>query len=303
MKNINPLGRMCALFSLPGVFAALVSLACGLGGGDPAARGTHLSEGDVILLFVRPQDGFSPVEVRAVTRGQTVPQPWQSQESDSLEQVTSVSYGHMAHKALMPSVAEAYYGINGYHYFIPRDMTADEPPTETFPHPDDETLLGELSPDGRKIIWRAPDRGPISWADAAGGAPQIILEERNYIQFLGWSPDGSLLAIQDYRVPGTLTLYIVDTKTGKVRQAYETSRPWIASGFTMTWSPDSSQLAFLQAVNCKASFDLASGTRHTCNYDLFILSVEGGAPKRITDTTESGLWLEPNYTLAWLTGE
>ena len=66
---------------------------------------------------------------------------------------------------------------------------------------------------------------------------------------------------------------------------------------------EESQLAFLQSVNCKASFDLAYGTRHTCNYDLFILSIEGGAPKRITDTAESGLWLENDYTLAWLAGE
>lgn len=300
MKNISPLfGRMGRLVALPGVFVALVSLACGLGGGDPAARGTHLCEGDVILLFARQGDRAA---VYAVTRGQTVPQPWQSQETDSLERVTSVSYGYMAHKALMPGVADAYYGINGYHYLIPAE-TEDEAPTEKLPHPDDESLLGELSPDGRKIIWHVPNRGPISWADASGGAPQIILEERNYIQFWGWSPDGSLLAIQDYLVPGTLTLYIADTKTGTVREAYKTSRPWIASGFTMIWSPDSSQLAFLQSVNCKASFDLAYGTRHTCNYDLFILSIEGGAPKRITDTAESGLWLENDYTLAWLAGE
>jgi hypothetical protein len=287
----------------PLILVTLVSLACGLGGGDPAARGTHLGEGDVILLFVRQRGGSKPAEVYAVTRGQTVPTPWQSLESDSLEQVTSVSYGYMAHKAIYPNVADVYYGINGYHYLIPRDMTTDKFPTEKFPHPDDDTLLGELSPDGRKIIWRAPNQGQISWADAAGGTPQTILEEKNYIQFWGWSPDGSLLAIQDYSVPGTLTLYIADTKAGTVREAYKTSRPWIASGFTMTWSPDSSQLALLQAVNCKASFDLAYGTRHTCNYDLFILSTEGGAPKRITDTAESGLWLENNYTLAWLSGE
>jgi hypothetical protein len=300
MKNISPLfGRMGRLAALPGVFVALVSLACGLGSGDPAARGTHLGEGDVILLFARQGDGAA---VYAVTRGQTVPQPWQSLESDSLEQVTSVSHGYMAHKVLYPNVADAYYGINGYHYFIPAEI-GDEAPAEKFPHPDDESLLGELSPDGRKIIWRAPNRGPISWADAAGGTLQVILEERNYIQFWGWSPDGSLLAIQDYSVPDTLTLYIADTKTGTVREAYKTSRPWIASGFTMIWSPDSSQLGFLQAVNCKASFDLAYGTRHTCNYDLFILPVEGGAPKRITDTAESGLRLVNNYTLAWLSSE
>lgn len=280
-----------------------MSLACGLGSGDPAARVTHLGDADVILLFVRQHDGSNPVEVYVVVRGQTVPQPWQSQETDSLERVTSVSYGYMAHKALMPSVADAYYAINGYHYFIPKDLVQDKALAEKFPHPEDESLLGELSPDGRKIIWRAPNRGPVSWADASGGAPQFILEERNYILFWGWSPDGSLLAIQDYRPPGTLMLYIADTKTGTVREAYKTSRPWIASGFTMTWSPDSSQLAFLQAVNCKSSFDLGYGTRHTCNYDLFILSVEGGAPKRITDTAESGLWLENDYTLAWLSSE
>jgi Tol biopolymer transport system component len=290
------MGRLAAL---PGVFVALVSLACGLGGGDPAARGTHLGEGDVILLFARQGDRAA---VYAVTRGQTVPTPWQSLESDSLEQVTSVSYGYMAHKALYPSVADAYYGIDGYHYLIPAE-TGDEAPAEKFPHPEDESLLGELSPDGRKIVWLAPNRGPVSWADASGGAPQIILEGGNYIQFMGWSPDGSLLAIQDYRAPDTLRLYIADTQSGNVHDVYKTNRSWIASGFAMTWSPDGSQLAFLQTVNCKASFDLAYGTRHTCNYDLFILSVEGGAPKRITDTTESGLWLENDYTLAWLTGE
>ncbi len=274
----------------------VISLACGLGSGDPVARGSHLDEKDVILLFARQGDGAA---VYAVMRGQTVPQSWQSQESNSLEQVTSVSHGYMAHKALVPSVADAYYGINGYHHFIQAE-TGDEAPAEKFPHPEDESLLGERSPDGRKIVWRAPNRGPISWADTSGGAPQIILEERNYIRFMGWSPDGSLLAIQDYRAPATLSLYIADTQSGSVREIYKSNRPWSASGYTMTWSPDSSQLAFLQPVNCKSTFDLAHGTRHSCNYDLFILSVEGGAPKRITDTAESGLWLEDDYTLAWL---
>ncbi|MFO7536850.1 MAG: WD40 repeat domain-containing protein [Chloroflexota bacterium] len=167
-------------------------------------------------------------------------------------------------------------------------------------------LYQEMSPDGQKILWYpVGSSGPIYWSDANGDNLQPLLEDSyNPRLHIHWSPDGRFLAFQNTQGVQTLTIHIANLQDGTIRKIYETSHPWATSGFMMTWAPDSQRIAFIKAVDCSTSFNLAEGTRSTCNsWELFVVSINGGGERRITQTDASTIRIDDNYTIAWLTQE
>lgn len=117
--------------------------------------------------------------------------------------------------------------------------------------------MGAWAPDGSRIAyvrWDEIDQTMslyIQAADGAGAPAQIGLDS---IRALGWSPDGTKIAL----VAGNMTLHIADINSLQITQITN-----IPSGIP-TWSPDSTRLAFCAPVNGQGEIHAEI---HTINAD------------------------------------
>lgn len=248
-----------------GVLWAFISLACGGGAltsSGPAVNRDYLALHDVILVHARSGDGGATA-VYAVKRGESEPTLWPSTLTDDLTAVTTVSHVYMGHRRFpYYDKTPFYYGVNGLHVALP---------------------LPEYTP--------LPDRL----------RPPQAEDSRLEVFHFQPSPDGRYLAFQSSHA-GTASIHIADLPQQTVTELYKLSTSThAASGFTMSWSPDSRQIAFLGLGKCETAVGedvLATGSRTYCHRDVYIVAINGGQAQRVTNTSE--IRIDPEYTIGWL---
>ena len=130
------------------------------------------------------------------------------------------------------------------------------------------------SPDGLRVAFRRCDEGDdgevscrVSVVSALGGAQrQITTLRRGHRGGLSWSPDGKLLALVERESadepPG---IFLLSLDTGE-RRRLVTPEAGSKGDHTPRFSPDGRRVAFARVVPT----------------DIFIASVDGGEPRRVT---------------------
>jgi len=170
----------------------------------------------------------------------------------------------------------------------PLQLTTD-PANDTYP---------AWSPDGRQIAFlrQYGERSDVYLVPAIGGAERKLAEVANnfstygigvqgwgLVQNLSWSPTGdSLAAVQKNSPSEPYSILLISRETGETRRL--TSPPAGALGDgSPVFSPDGKTLAFVRL----------SGMRIA---DIYLLSLNGGAPKRLTysNTHVNGLTWSPD---------
>ncbi len=160
----------------------------------------------------------------------------------------------------------------------------------------------QWSPDGSNIAFLADrDKGTQVWViPVDGGEADKLTSEENDIQSFQWSPDGKLIAFVTRDTPkdkaerekrkkdkfDTIVvdsdfiyshLWTINVETGEKKRLTE-------GDFTVSslqWSPDGASIAFVMSKSGvqESSFIDISDDRNT---DIYIVSANGGAPRRLT---------------------
>jgi YD repeat-containing protein len=141
------------------------------------------------------------------------------------------------------------------------------------------------SPDGRYIVFfrQAAEGSGFYLIPALGGTERKVAEVFPYrAPFQGNSqyvaPDGKFLAVADKNSQEEpLSIYLVSIETGEKRKVTTPSAGAAGDSYP-AWAPDGKTLAFLR-----------SSSRATT--DLYLLSLDGGAPRRLTFDSASILGL------------
>ncbi|MBX3059911.1 MAG: PD40 domain-containing protein [Anaerolineae bacterium] len=162
----------------------------------------------------------------------------------------------------------------------------------------------ESSPDRQYLLWYDSAKQVYSLSDAAGESRFLLLAEGDVnTVHRAWSPDGRYLAFQSADA-GTASIHIADLPQQTVTELYKVfTSTQAASGFTMSWSPDSQQIAFLGLGKCKTTIGadvLATGSQTACHRDVYIVPINGGGAQRVTNTDDGKIVIEPEYTIGWL---
>lgn len=132
-----------------------------------------------------------------------------------------------------------------------------------------------IAPDGSAVIFqslRAHGAPALELVATTGGAPTPLAAPAASSFSTGWSPDSKTIVTTLGTSPENERLVLIDVATHAVRT--------IASGSFqgVSFSPDSSQLAYARAPNFK-HFPASS--------DIYVVPVAGGVPKRITNNRRS----------------
>jgi dipeptidyl aminopeptidase/acylaminoacyl peptidase len=126
------------------------------------------------------------------------------------------------------------------------------------------------SPRGDRVLFRSHRSGWINyWAASLtemGGAPRALAPAEADQADASWSPDGSRLAyIENHN--GTLELKLLDVDTGRIA-ALDAGEDCACS--VPAWSLDGTRIAYLRQTT-------------TAPLDVWVVEVESGARKRVTD--------------------
>ena len=138
--------------------------------------------------------------------------------------------------------------------------------------PEDE-MNPRWSADGEKIAYVVKEKG--YWViPAAGGEPKQIAEEAFFDgEACSWSPDAKKIAFAD-----KAHISIIDVTNGEVKHIVDTEKLGAGDIFSIRWSPDGKNLAFLSAGYAK--------------YDLWVVPAIGGSPTKLaTDDPGWKYWL------------
>jgi Tol biopolymer transport system component/DNA-binding winged helix-turn-helix (wHTH) protein len=126
------------------------------------------------------------------------------------------------------------------------------------------------SPEGHRLVFVrcSGTAGSIFVVPASGGTERKIGEQRFCGGGLDWSPDGKLMAVADKdSVSEQKGIFLLSVETGDRRRL--TTPPKSGFDFQPRFSPDGDMIAFIR-------------TRSVVVQDLFVVSVVGGEPKRLT---------------------
>ncbi|NIO27652.1 MAG: hypothetical protein GTO29_03755 [Candidatus Latescibacteria bacterium] len=132
------------------------------------------------------------------------------------------------------------------------------------------------SPDGTEVAYvgTSANGRQIFVVPAIGGVPRRLIDSRNVVRGISWSPDGQYIAYSGRSEPDLSTQIVTcNIETGANRELTPTA-PLGRDDVDPVYSPDGKSIAFVRK--------LATGME-----DIYIVSVEGGAPRRITDSFQS----------------
>lgn len=135
-----------------------------------------------------------------------------------------------------------------------------------------------VSPDGRLVEYRtvvSHDRVRLWVVPAAGGTPRVVARSA---EFLAWSPDSRQIAVATVRTMQRLVL--VDVASTATRTLFVSTLRFASASF----SPAGDALVYASARD-----ELALELHRD---DLFVASVRGGRPRRLTSGARSAapLW-------------
>ena len=129
-----------------------------------------------------------------------------------------------------------------------------------------------LSLAGRRLAWVACLAGLLGAALA--GEPIPLTSGPGNDTEAAWSPDGQRIVFQSDR-SGTLGLYVLELTAGQSRPLVD--GPGEAS--FPAWSPDGKWVVYCYAHFTSTAFESQAGD----GYNLFLVSAEGGKPRRLTE--------------------
>ncbi|HUZ56623.1 MAG TPA: hypothetical protein VMU94_29365 [Streptosporangiaceae bacterium] len=132
------------------------------------------------------------------------------------------------------------------------------------------------SPDGRRIVFARElhHENVTLWViPAAGGSLQPLIRRNRALDqsHPRWSPDGrSIVYMQAVTPSVTWDLYVLDTRTGKVRRLTDDPH----NEFDPAWAPDGKSVVFASDAASAAGFR-----------SLYVLRADGSGLRRLTDAT------------------
>ncbi|MEO8029071.1 MAG: S9 family peptidase [Bryobacteraceae bacterium] len=166
-------------------------------------------------------------------------------------------------------------------------------------------LIGEvqLSPDGSRIAFTLSTNDTkngkastqVLTMPSAGGDPKAMKGVPDGASSLRWSPDGKKLAYIA-RDGGGQAIFVTDAASGKQTKvcAYDHSNSFLAhSGNSLTWSPDSKQIAFAGTMEPKPAppdpmvvtrilYKTRTSYSDNRRTHIYVVPASGGTPKAVT---------------------
>jgi TolB protein len=131
---------------------------------------------------------------------------------------------------------------------------------------------GRFSPDGKKIAYERD--GNIKLMNLAGRRTRLLTSDASSDGYApDWSPDGRRITYT-----GAGGLYVLDVKTGAVRNLAEGWTAPVSYPSTAVFSPDGTQIAF-------AALDLSAYPEGEAVPRIYTVQVTGGEPHPIADTS------------------
>ena len=143
------------------------------------------------------------------------------------------------------------------------------------------------SPDGRRIAYVSSAGGDAELyvADADGGNPRRLTENRHEDVLPSWSPDGRRLAFASDRT-GAFEIWIVDADGARATRLTRGARRAYFNVFP-AWSPDGRWIAF------------ASSSSTPENQEIYVVRLDGTGRTRLTRTHGSADRLGDDATPSW----
>jgi len=131
---------------------------------------------------------------------------------------------------------------------------------------------GRFSPDGRKIAYVRDSN--LKLMNVAGRRTRLLTSDASSDGYApDWSPDGSRIT---YTGPGGL--YVLEVKTGRVRNLAAGWTAPVSFPSTAVFSPDGTQIAF-------AASDLSAYPEGEAVPRIYTVDVAGGEPRSIADAS------------------
>jgi Tol biopolymer transport system component len=123
------------------------------------------------------------------------------------------------------------------------------------------------SPDGREIAFVREGQG-IFIVPQSGGQERKVASSGDYI---AWAPDGKSVLIRDHEADGPYSIYQILVDNLERRRLTQAT---IGGDWRFSVSPDGSKLAFIRYERSGVS-------------DLYLVDIQGGEPRRLTNWNES----------------
>jgi TolB protein len=131
---------------------------------------------------------------------------------------------------------------------------------------------GRFSPDGRKIAYERD--GNIKLMNLAGRRTRLLTSDASSDGYApDWSPDGRWITYT-----GLGGLYVLDVKTGEVRNLADGWTAPVSFMSTAVFSPDGTQIAF-------AASDMSAYPEGEAVPRIYTVDVAGGEPRPIADAS------------------